>query len=151
MKLMKHLLMAASAALVAAPAVLPGVAAAQDFPLVGGEYTSMTGITIEDGGGLAYANYLASEWARNQEFAKSNGWISDYRIYSNVDARDGEPDLYLMVTYPSVPDAAESERRGNEYRAWREMTDAQMEAAAGDRAEYRTVRGTMVLQEYTIR
>jgi hypothetical protein len=126
----------------------PVPAMAQEFPLVAGEYTDMSAITIKDGGGMAYAEFLASEWVANQEFAKSQGWISDYKIYANVDARDGEPDLYLTVTYPSVPDAAENERRGAAYRAWRSKTDAQLEAESSDRAEFRTQRGSMMLQEY---
>ena len=144
-------MMAASVALVAAPLALPTAAAAQEFPLVGGAYSDLTGITIKDGGGGAYAEYLATAWAANQEFAKSQGWISDYKIFSNVNARDGEPDLYLMVTYPSVPDAAEGERRSNAYRAWAQKSDAQLEAEAGNRAEFRTVRGEMMLQEWTKR
>ncbi len=147
MKLIKTMMMAASVALVA----LPTIASAQDFPLVGGEYSDMTGITVKDGGGMAYATYLADQWVKNQEFAKSQGWISDYRIFRNVDARDGEPDLYLMVTYPSVPNAAENERRGKVYREWAKKTDAQLRQEAGNRAEFRTERGTMMLQEWSKR
>ncbi len=147
MKLIKTMMMAASVALVA----LPTIASAQDFPLVGGEYSDMTGITVKDGGGMAYATYLADQWVKNQEFAKSQGWISDYRIFRNVDARDGEPDLYLMVTYPSVPTAAENERRGKVYREWAKKTDAQLRQEAGNRAEFRTERGTMMLQEWSKR
>lgn len=148
MKLMKHMMMALGAAMVTVPMALPSAVAAQEFPLVGGEYSNMTGITIKDGGGLAYAEYLATAWAANQEFAKSQGWITSYKIYSNVDARDGEPDLYLVVTYPSVPDAAEGERRNKAYREWSEKTEAQLQAESGNRAEFRTVRGTMMLQEW---
>lgn len=150
MKLMKNLMLA-TAIMVASPVMLTTAAVAQEFPLAGGEYSDMTGITIKDGGGMAYATYLAGEWVKEQEFAKSQGWISDYKIYSNVDARDGEPDLYLMVTYPSVPDAAEGERRGEVYRAWAKKTDAQLAAEAGNRAEFRTIRGEMMLQEWTKR
>lgn len=123
-------------------------AMAQQFPLVAGEYTDMTGITIKDGGGLAYAEWLASEWRADQEFAKSQGWISDYKIYASVNRRDGEPDLYLVITYPSVPDATVSEQRSDAYLAWKRTTDAQLEAASANRAEFRTVRGSMMLQEY---
>lgn len=151
MKLIKTIMMAASVALVSAPMALPTVAAAQESPLVRGEYSDLSGITVKDGGGLAYAEYLATTWVANQEFAKSQGWISDYKMFANVDARDGEPDLYLMVTYPSVPDAAEGERRGKVYREWAKKTDAQLRKEAGNRAEFRTTRGTMMLQEWTKR
>lgn len=151
MKLIKTMMMAASVALIAAPMALPTAATAQEFPLVGGQYSDITGITVKDGGGLAYASYLADQWVKNQEFAKSQGWITDYRIYANVNGRDGEPDLYLVVTYPSVPDAAEGERRSAAYRAWAKKTETQLAAENGNRAEFRTVRGSMMLQEWTKR
>lgn len=150
MKLIKTMMMATAVA-IASPVILTTAAAAQEFPLAGGEYSDMTGITVKEGSGLAYAEYLATTWAANQEFAKSQGWISGYKIFRNVDARDGEPDLYLMVTYPSVPNAAESERRGKVYREWAKKTDAQLRQEAGNRAEVRTTRGSMMLQEWAKR
>ena len=151
MKLIKNMMMAASVALVSAPMALPTVAAAQEFPLKAGDYTSMSGIFVKDGGGLAYAKHLAGEWAKGQEFAKSKGWISDYKILINVDARDGEPNIYLMQTYSSIPTAAEGEARSKEWQAWSKKNDAQADAESADRAEFRTLRGTMMLQEYTVR
>lgn len=151
MKLIKSMMMAASVALLAAPAVLPTAATAQEWPMVQGEYSDVTGIFIKDGGSLKYAQYLAAEWVKSQEFAKSKGWISGYKMFYNVNARDGEPTIYLMVTYPSIPDAAESERRNDAYDAWSKKTSAQQNAEAGNRAEFRTVMSSMMLQEFTVR
>lgn len=150
MKLSMKIMMA-GAMLMAAPTTLSTSAMAQEFPLVPGNYTSMSGIFIQDGGTLAYAKFLADQWAKEQEFAKSKGWISDYKIYINVDARDGEPNVYLTQTYAYVPGGAEMEKRNKEYEAWSKKSDAQLDAESGDRAKYRTQRGTMMLQEYTIR
>ncbi|PKP95384.1 MAG: hypothetical protein CVT75_02135 [Alphaproteobacteria bacterium HGW-Alphaproteobacteria-14] len=145
------MMMAASVALIAAPMALPTAAAAQEWPMVGGEYAEMTGIFVKDGGSLKYAQYLASEWVRNQEFAKSQGWITGYGMYGNVNPREGEPHIYLVVTFKSIPDAAEDERRSKAYDAWSKKTIAENEAAAGNRAEYRTVMGSMLLQEFKVR
>ena len=82
MKLMKNMAMA-TAVLIASPMMLAAPAIADEFPLVAGDYTSLTGIYVEDGGSMAYAKFLAGEWAKNQEFAISKGWISGYNIYSN--------------------------------------------------------------------
>lgn len=150
MKLGKTMMMA-GAMLIAAPVALPVAVAAQQFPLVAGDYTSLSGIFIEDGGNLAYAKHLAGAWAKEQEYAKSKGWISDYKIYYNVDARDGEPQIYLSSTYRDIPNGAEIEQRNREWEAWSKKTDAQLDAEAGDRAKFRKLRGTMMLQEYTIR
>ncbi len=151
MKMIKTMMMAASVALVATPMALPTAAAAQEWPFVTGEYTQMTGIFIKDGGSYKYAQYLATEWVRSQEFAKSQGWITGYKMYSNVNRREGEPDIYLVVTFPSMPDAAEDERRSKAYDAWSKKSIAQAESEAGNRAEYRTVMGSMLLQEFKAR
>ena len=150
MKLMKNMMMA-TAIMIASPVMLATPAMADEYPLVSGDYTSMTGIFIEDGGNLAYAKHLAGDWAKNQEFAKSKGWISDYKIYANTDRRDGEPHLYLTSTYASIPSGAEQEKRFAEYDAWSKKTNAQYDAESGNRAKFRTVKGSMMLQELTIR
>lgn len=69
---------------------------------------------------LAYANFLAGEWREKQEFAKSKGWIRGYMVLSNVHARKGEPDLYLVTITDKIVSGAESESRSKEYMAWRQ-------------------------------
>tara|TARA_R110001599_G_scaffold61314_2_gene170383 strand:- start:2192 stop:2644 length:453 start_codon:yes stop_codon:yes gene_type:complete len=150
MKLMKKMMMA-TAMIVAAPMALSTPAMADEFPLKAGDYTTMTGIYLEDGGGTAYANYLASEWKKNQDFAKSKGWISDYKIFYNIDRRDGEPMLYLTQTFPSMPSGAEIEKRDKEWEEFDKRTNAQLDAASGNRAKFRKVTGSMTLQEAKIR
>ena len=150
MKLMKNIAMA-SALIAVAPLALATPAMADEFPLVAGDYTTMTGIYIQDGGSVSYATYLANEWKKNQDFAKSKGWISDYKIYFNVDARDGEPNLYLTQTYDYWPSGAEGEKLNKEWDAWSKKTNAQMAAESGNRAKFRTVKGSMTLQEMKIR
>jgi hypothetical protein len=142
------MLTAATMAL-AVPLAVP--AQAQDYPLAPGEYTEFSGIALKDGGGLKYAQWLATEWKRNQEFAKSQGWISDYKIYINFNPRDGEPDIYLMSTFASLPDAAEQENRSAAYREWNKKSVEQLASESGNRAEYRTVLNSILLQEYTPR
>jgi len=124
---------------------------AQDRPLVSGDYWSVTGIELADGGGLKYAEWLASEWRKNAEFAKSKGWLKDYMIFDNVHARKGEPHLYLVRIFEDMPSGPEGEKRYGEYMEWAAKTEAQMEAESGNRAEYRTVLSTMLLQQQSFR
>ncbi|QPL40774.1 hypothetical protein IT881_06095 [Erythrobacter sp. A30-3] len=145
MKLIKTALLAATIAL-AVPSATPALA--QDYPLKPGEYVQMNGIYVKDGGDLKYAEWLATEWKRFQEYAKSQGWISDYGIYANVNPREGEPNIYLVVQFASIPDAAEQERRDKAFDEWSRTTVAEQVAASGNRAEYRTVLSSMLLQEY---
>ena len=144
---MSNLLKAVALAAALAFAI-PTPAAAQNYPFSPGNYTEVSMIDIADGGGLQYANYLATEWRKAQEFAKAQGWIISYAVYGNYNSRPGEPDLYLSVTFANFADAAEDERRNAAYREHMKRNDAQMEAESGDRAKYRTVMGSFLLREF---
>jgi hypothetical protein len=139
-------------ALSAAAATMSAAATAQDqWPLVFGDYWEVTGIDIKDGGGLSYAQFIAGAWKDNLEFSKSQGWIKGYKIFSNVHARAGEPDLYLVTISESIVSAAEGDKRTEAFRAWKKKTIAQMQTESGNRAEYREVLSDALLQEMTIR
>ncbi|MEE9434643.1 MAG: hypothetical protein V3V15_10440 [Sphingorhabdus sp.] len=147
MKLMKKM-MIATTMLVAAPMALPTIAAAQEFPMVAGDYSQVSGIFVKDGGAFKYATHLATKWTDVQKFAKSQGWISDYKILINQYPRDGEPTIYLMTTFSKMADAAEGERRNKAYDAYMKSSAQQQIAESGNRAEYRTVMSSMLLREY---
>lgn len=72
---MKKLVKSAILALaLCAPVMLTATnAMADEWPLAGGDFWEVSGISIKDGGSLAYANFLADEWREYQEFAKSKG------------------------------------------------------------------------------
>lgn len=126
-------------------------AAAQNSPLMPGEYWEVAAIDIEDGQNLTYANWLASEWRRFNEYSKSQGWISDYKILVNVHNRNDEGDVYLITKFSSLPTAAESERRAAAFRAAMQRTDTQFATQSGERAKYRHVMGSMLFQEMHFR
>lgn len=137
------------AALLAAPfaIAMSSPAAAQNYPFTPGDYEEVGMIDVSDGGGLEYANFLASTWKKNQEYAKSKGWITGYQVLANVNPRPGEPDLYLVTSFTSMPDAVEDEKRNAAYREFMKQSDAQMEAASGDRTKYRTILGSFLLRQ----
>jgi hypothetical protein len=141
------------AALVAASLTLACTAPAlgQNSPFTGGEYLTVASITIDDGHTLEYENYLAGQWRANQEFAKSQGWISSYEVLNNVNKREGEPDLILVTRYRAMPDGAEGERRAEALRAHLRQTDTQMDTASGTRARYRHVLGSQLWQVMNFR
>ena len=138
-------------ALCAASLMMSSTVLAQEWPLVGGDYWTVTGIDVKDGGDLKYANWLAEEWRKNSEFAVSKGWIKAYRIMSNVHARAGEPDLYLIRIMEEIVSGSEGEERYKEYMAWQKKSEEQMEAESGNRAEYREVMSTSLLQDLSFR
>ena len=119
---------------------------AQTNPLMAGEYVEVSSITIDDGHSLDYANFLAGYWRAQEDYAKSQGWITSYEIMANIHKRPGEPDLYLVERRKTIPDAKEVERREQMMRDHVKLTDAQMEAASGERAKFRHVIGSSLMQ-----
>jgi len=125
---------------------LPQVAVAQDDPFTGGDYVDVTGVSIDDGHYMDYANFLAGYYKSQEEFAIKQGWQTGWEVLANVHKRAGEPDLYLVRRYRNIPDGAEGEKRAAQIRAQVKMSDAQMQAASGDRAKFRHVMGSQLLQ-----
>jgi hypothetical protein len=126
--------------------VAPVIAHADDYPLKPGDYVEVTSVTVDDGHSLDYAKFLAGFWKDQEEFAKSQGWITGYEILANVNKRPGEADLYLVRRYRSIPDGAELDKRADQFRKHMAQTDAQMSAASGERAKFRHVIGSQLLQ-----
>lgn len=122
-------------------------AMADDWPLASGDYWEVSGIKVKDGGDFKYAQWLATEWRKNMDFAKSKGWIKDAKILYNQYPRQGEADIYLVTIRESIPTGAESDKRGQEWQAWQKKTFETMVGESGNRAEYRTVLASELLQE----
>jgi hypothetical protein len=127
-------------------------ATAQDEnPWKAGNYWNVSGIHIKDGGGLKYAQYLANEWVKMQEYSKSQGWISDFMVLSNTHPREGEPNLYLITIAPSLPSSDEADKRGRMMREFNKTTIAQMQAQSAGRAEFRELGSQMQLRQLVLR
>ncbi len=139
-------LLAASLTLVFATPAL-----AQDDPFVGGDYVDVTGVSIDDGHYLDYATFLAGFYRAQEQYAVAQGWQTNWEVLSNVHKRKGEPDLYLIRRYKNLPDGAEGDRRAAMIRDHVKMTDAQMAAASGDRAKFRHIESSQLLQAMNLR
>ena len=121
--------------------------AAQDLPLVGGDYWDVTAVKIDDGHFGDYADFLVNKSRRQNEFAKSKGWIKAYYILSNNNPRKDEPDLYLVTVSDRIPTPAEQIARNKEMNAFLQSDDRKEIAQSGQRATYRHITGNMLLQE----
>jgi hypothetical protein len=151
-KRMKRTVREMLVALVFVAAMVPTTQAlAEEWPLVQGDHWEVTGIHLKDGGALSYANFLANEWPQDQEFAKSKGWIKSYTVLVNAYPRKGEPDLYLIAITEGVPSGPEGEKRNAEYMAWSKTSIADQQKASGNRAEFREVGSSSLLQEMKFR
>ncbi len=143
LKLHKVAVLAATLSLAfAAPAL------ADDYPVEPGEYVQVSMISVKDGHDLEYLNYLNGLYRSNQEYAKSQGWISSYEILTNEDKRPGEPDIYLVTRFKEFANTAEGKRRSDMMRAHTKKTDAEMQSASAGRASYRTQMGSQLLRSW---
>ena len=112
-----------------------------------GHIVNVTQVHIKDGMFNAYINDLNNVWRKFLEAQKEDGLVISYGMYANNDARKGEPDLFLTVTYANWA----AYDQGVEYfealsekimGGMEEMRDANI-----DRSELRTIGTTMTLQE----
>jgi hypothetical protein len=145
---MKSFLMAA---LFAGSMVLATPAAAQEPSYTPGGYWTVQGIYLEDGQLENYVDYLASTYRRSQDFARRNGWITGYRILQNVNRRQDEPHLYLIVEMNRLAtpqEEVERERRMNEHMS---RTTRQATEQSGQRVTMRRLGSNLLLQELNLR
>ena len=139
------------AALGAATMLFAVPAAAQDFPVKGGDYWTVAEITIDDGRFGDYADHLAGLYRKSVDFQKSKGWIKASYILANVNKRAGEPDLYLVTIADRPTTPVEDEQRAKETQAFLQSSARQGDAESGVRAKYRHLGGNMLLQELDYR
>ena len=144
MKILRHAAVLAASVSLAFAAPL---AAQSSDPFKGGDYVEVSQVTIDDGHYLDYATFLASTWRTQQEFGKSQGWITSYEVLANVNKRPGEPDLILVTRFKNFADGDEGDRRNKAFLNHMKATDVAMEAASGERAKYRHVIGSQLWQE----
>jgi hypothetical protein len=138
-------------ALCAATMLFAVPAAAQQFPVMGGDYWNVAEVTIDDGHFGDYADHLAGLYRKSIEFQKSKGWIKSSYVLANVNKRAGEPDLYLVTITDRLSTPAEDEARSKEINAYLQSSDRQGDKQSAERAKYRKLGGNMLLQEQVYR
>ena len=112
-----------------------------------GHIVNVSEIHIKDGMFNAYINDLNNVWRKFLDAQKEDGMVISYGMYANNDARKGEPDLYLTVTYANWA----AYDRGVEY--FEELSEKimgsmdEMRDANIDRGELRTLGSSYTLQE----
>ena len=122
-------------------------AAAQELPVKSGDFWDVTSVKIDDGHFADYADFLANDFRKQSEFAKSKGWMKGYYILSNVNPRGDEPDLYLVRIYDHVPTPADDIQREKEMNAFVQQSTRQGMAGSAHRATFRHLAGNMLLQQ----
>lgn len=112
-----------------------------------GEQWTAARIDVEEGQYENYMNYLTKTWIPNQEFAKSQGWISGYHVLDSTNPRDGEPDIILITRFADTPSVAKMERRNKIVNERMKSDDHGQDAASGERNKMRKLMGSVLYRE----
>ncbi len=121
-------------------------AAAQESSYTPGGYSDVSAIDVMDGQMDNYMDYLAGSWKRQQEWAKSKGYITGYSVLANPYPRAGEPDLFLVVNYTKIYEPAEEVRQQKEFEAFMKADSRQLGSQFADRGKMRKSLGQQQLR-----
>ena len=112
-----------------------------------GHIVQVTEVHTKDGMFNAYINDLSNVWRKFMEAQKEEGHVISYGMYSNVNPREGEPNLFLTVTFKNWA----AFDRGVEYfeKLGTQILGStdEMREANIDRGELRTIGSTYTLRE----
>lgn len=133
--------------LAAALTAMPAIAQDHSRGWEQGNVVQVTEVDVKDGMFNAYINDLNNVWRKFLEAQMEDGDVVSYGMYANVNAREGEPDLYLTVTFKNWA----AFDRGVEY--FENLSDEilggmeETRTANVNRGELRTLGSTYNLQE----
>ncbi len=144
MKLIQSIIVAA--ALLAAS---PGVA--QDSSYTPGTVWESSYIKVLPGQFENYMDYLATTWKRVQELGKKEGAVVSYHVLSTNNARQGEPDLVLIVEYRDFRTTAQQEALRKKVNALLAQDDRSATAASAARGPMRELLGSREYQELKLK
>lgn len=144
MKLMKSIIVAATL-LVASPAI------AQDSSYTPGTVWVSSYIKVLPGQFENYMDYLATTWKKVQELGKKEGAIVSYHVLSTNNARQGEPDLILIVEYKDYRTTAQQEALRAKVNAMLAQDDRKAAAASAARGPMRELLGSREYQELKLK
>ena len=136
---------------IAAAIALPSAATAQESSYKPGSVWEASRIDVMPGQFENYMDYLATTWKKNQELAKAEGIVLDYHVLSVNNARQGEPDLVLIIEYKDYLTTAQQEAFSKKINALMARDNRQQAAAAGERGKMREQLGSTEYQELILK
>lgn len=124
-----------------------GLTAQEDYSW--GSYWSVTSVETKPGHFEDYIADLKKNWRKSLEIQKKEGHVLSYRMFSNADRREGEPNLWLFVEHKSAGSAYDLpfdywEKHADEL--WGSMDKGQK--ANVKRGELRTIKSSILLREF---
>ena len=116
-----------------------------------GNVVAVTEVHIKDGMFNAYINDLNNLWRVYLEEQMKDGSIVGYGMFGNAAAREGEPDLYLTVSYANWAAFDRGEEYFDELQKKLQGSDEIARSANIKRGELRTIGSNYNLQEIKFR
>ena len=116
-----------------------------------GNVVAVSEVHIKPGMFNAYINDLNNVWRKYIEEQMKDGSVVGYNVFANVAARDGEPDLYLTVTYANWAAFDLGEEYFNKIRDKVIGSADVMRSAGIKRGDLRTLGSSYNLQEVKFR
>lgn len=112
-----------------------------------GTVWTVSNVHINDGMFNAYINDLNANYRKFMDGLKAEGDVVSYQMFSNAFARQGEPDLFLVVEYANWAAFDRSQDSTEEMAAKIFGSNEASRTANIDRGELREIGSTMVMQE----
>ena len=127
-------------------------AIAQDRSYNEGHVAAVTSVKVMDGQFENYMRYLDTTYKASMDAAKKAGVILDYEVLAGSPRGPNDADLYLVVTYPNMAalDGLDDRMEPIMSKVTR-MNLAQRDEASGKRTVMRTILGTELIRELTLR
>ncbi len=137
-----------------AAALLVGLAApaaAEESRYESGNVWYVSDIDVLDGQFENYMTWLADEWVKFRKLNALHGNEVGYYVLANTQARNGEPDLYLVTInkdFQTIAQGLATEKKINEAMA---KDRKQFEKEGAERAPMRKVMGSIELIELKLK
>jgi hypothetical protein len=117
-----------------------------------GSYWTVTGVDTKPGHFDDYMTDLNNIWQKSLDMMKADGKVLSYRVFGNVNGRDGEPDLWLFVEWKSAADMLDTPKEYFDANAAKlfgsidKSTDANIK-----RGDLRTIGSNTLLRELSFK
>lgn len=124
---------------------------AQESSYKPGTVWNFSYIKLEPGQGERYMDFLATQWKKQNEFGKKEGYLVSYHVFSVNNPRAGEPDLILALEYKDYFPVAEQLAQQKKFEAFLSSDTRKMEKESSERGSARKLMGGMEVQELVLK
>ena len=128
-------------------AVCISVLAQVKRPFHDGSVWDIAFIRVKPGMDVAYMNYLATEWKKEQEAMKSAGIVLSYKVIATEGHTPGDWNLMLMTEFKDLATLEASQQKAETISQQVIGTDEKQMQGYRERAEIREVMGGRLARE----